>query len=532
MQDKLLYEFLNELNGLNNPKDISKLLFEYQSDLNVSKIILSDEENNYTIFENGKVKPDTFITYSDKEYSVTAYKFDNQNDWNTDDIKIILRFLLLCYQKYILADKLKKAPFKQFLTGLLNAPGFNKAINEEYKKEELINNYYVVFFNLKGFGLVNKLYSISFGDEAIKSVARKLKEFIKDKELLGHLGGDNFIALVRRENYDTFIKEIKSFDVNITFNDDSLKINFRSTIGATLIDKDFYLSNDYISGAATALQYGKANKIPYVLLDSKLRKKINDAKAIEKTLSDEIKNKNFLVYYQPKVDIRTGEIVGAEALSRWIKDGDVIVPAMFIPILEKNGDIAKLDLYIIEKACQDISHYKKLGNKTVPLSCNVSRMDLKAPNFHKQIVDLIKKYDVDFEDMVIEVTETTNVEEKAKMVEFLDYLHKHNIKTSIDDFGIGYSSLSSLRDFSVNEIKIDRSFIDKANLEKTDEIIVSSIIEMAKKLNIEVICEGVENIKQVEFLKSLGCYRVQGFLYDKPLPKDEFEAKLKKGLYS
>ena len=143
------------------------------------------------------------------------------------------------------------------------------------------------------------------------------------------------------------------------------------------------------------------------------------------------------------------------------------------------------------------------------------------------VYELIKEQQIE---MLLDLA-TTNIDEKAKMVEFLDYLHKHNIKTSIDDFGIGYSSLSSLRDFNVNEIKIDRSFIDRNNLLKSDEIIVSSIIEMAKKLNIDVICEGVENDLQVDFLKSLGCFKVQGFLYDKPLPKDEFEARLKKGTY-
>ena len=531
MADNLLYLFLSELNRHENSKDISALLFKYQKELNVAKVFINDEIKTFSIFDNGKAKDDTFIIESDENYIITAYKCDNSKSWDFESIKVLLRFILLQYKNDILKNKLKKTPYVQFLTGLLNTQGFNKTVNENFKKEVLINNYYVIFFNLQGFGLVNKLYSISFGDLVIKTVAKIVKSYVKASEVLGHIGGDNFIVLIEKDHFETFVKNIESFDVAIPLNDDSLKLNFKSNIGAIFIDDEYYRSDDFVSSAAAALQYAKSNKKPFILLNDEVKREISNSKKIDKTLIDEMNAGNFVVYYQPKVDIRTGAIVGAEALARWVKDGRVISPAMFIPILEKNGDIAKLDLYILEKACQDISHYKKLGNKTVPLSCNISRIDLKVPSFHKQVVDLIKKYEVDFEDMVIEVTETTNIDEKAKMVEFLDYLHKHNIKTSIDDFGIGYSSLSSLRDFNVNEIKIDRSFIDRNNLLKSDEIIVSSIIEMAKKLNIDVICEGVENDLQVDFLKSLGCFKVQGFLYDKPLPKDEFEARLKKGTY-
>ena len=144
------------------------------------------------------------------------------------------------------------------------------------------------------------------------------------------------------------------------------------------------------------------------------------------------------------------------------------------------------------------------------------------------MISIIRKYDVRTEDIVIEVTETTKLEENERLARFINTMWKNGIMTSIDDFGTGYSSLAALRDFKVNEIKIDRSFIDREHISESDEIIIGSIIDMAKRLNMDVICEGVESQKQVDFLTKLGCFKAQGYYYSKPLPKLEFEDLLKK----
>ena len=253
-----------------------------------------------------------------------------------------------------------------------------------------------------------------------------------------------------------------------------------------------------------------------------------DNKNIESTFKDELKNGSFVVYYQPKFDIKSGKIIGVEALSRWINNGKVVPPGMFVPILEKNGEIVDLDLFVLEKLCKDIHNYRNLGHNIVPASCNLSRRDFEIEDIEQKVIDIIRKYNVRTDDIVIEVTETTNLEENARLAKFIDAMHKNGIKTSIDDFGTGYSSLSVLRDFKVNEIKIDRSFINREVLTNSDEIIIGSIIDMAKRLSINVICEGVETIQQADFLIRLGCNNAQGFLYSKPLPKEEFEAMLQR----
>jgi len=251
-------------------------------------------------------------------------------------------------------------------------------------------------------------------------------------------------------------------------------------------------------------------------------------KNIENTFKDELQRGNFLVYYQPKFDIETGKVVGVEALSRWINNGKIVPPGLFVPVLEKNGEIIDLDLFVLEKLCSDIHNYRNQGHKIVPASCNLSRRDFEHKDLEQKVIEIIRKYNVRTNDIVIEVTETTNLEENERLAKFINTMWENGIMTSIDDFGTGYSSLSVLRDFKVNEIKIDRSFINREVLTESDEIIIGSIIDMAKRLNIGVICEGVETEMQAEFLVKLGCYKAQGFYYSKPVPKEEFEAMLQR----
>jgi len=306
------------------------------------------------------------------------------------------------------------------------------------------------------------------------------------------------------------------------------KVNLIGIVGYIELDS---LKPDYaqfLSEPSMACQYARNTKKIVVKVTPELLDMINDAKQVERTFKEELEKGNFVVYYQPKFDIKSGKIIGVEALTRWNNNGKLIPPGMFIPILEHNGEIVDLDLYVLETLCKDIHNYRNQGYNIVPASCNISRRDLEVKDIENRIINIIRKYNVFTRDIVIEVTETTNLEENARLSKFIEVMHENGIMTSVDDFGTGYSSLSVLRDFKVNEIKIDRSFINRDILNNSDEIIIGSIIDMAKRLNIDVICEGVENTEQAEFLLRLGCKNAQGFLYSKPLPKLEFEALMRK----
>ena len=265
-------------------------------------------------------------------------------------------------------------------------------------------------------------------------------------------------------------------------------------------------------------------------LDSIMRNKVF------KDVVSEIEKGSFMVYYQPKVDIRTGQIVGTEALARWIRNGEVIQPFRFIPTMERNGFIIHLDLYILKRVCEAINEWIEKGYKLVPISVNISRNDISGVGHDprmlaERIIRIIKEYDIDPKYIIIEVTETTEASEQKDLYDFIRNMSEAGIATSIDDFGTGCSTLSVLRDFPVNEIKIDRSFINHEAFSTQDQIIIKSIIQMARQLNLNVITEGVETEEQARFLLELGCNHAQGYLYDKPLEQSAFESRLSVGGY-
>ncbi len=528
-----LNKFTDELarnNGVDSLKSAFKnLAREYR----IGKVEIVDNTSVINIFESGFFSRDRVINVREESLCIYAYQDGSIRNWNVAEIKTLLAIALTFYKNFRLNKQLSDAPYTQFMSGLPNAIGLNKIVMETRKPEELIGHYCVVAFNIKGFSLINKFRSTNYGDLAIQLFATEVQKLMHEGEILSHHGSDCFIALIRKEHVDDFIKELNPITINLKTKDSDQDtfISLFNTIGIVDVDAPYEVFATYITDSLVAVSHGKIIRSPVVRLDAQLKKDIQTSKNIELSIDDEIKQGTIVTYYQPKVDARTGYIVGTEALARWEKNNTVISPGVFIPVLEKSGDIYKLDLFILEKACQDISNYRKLGHKTVPLSVNISRIDLLLPGFYREIVKTIKKYDLKYEDIVIEVTETSNLDEKERMAEFVSYLKEHNIKTSLDDFGTGYSTLSALRDFEVDEIKLDRSFINRKYTNK-DSILLTSIFEMANKLGIDVVVEGIETVDQLKYFKELGATVVQGFYFDKPLPKVEFEARLRQKKYT
>ena len=477
-----------------------------------------------------KYDPFVFVSYSANDYNYGFYRNKDKHEFTEEeinDINFLLRLVSLFHKNFVLSKQIEEAEFLSLNTKLPNIHGYRKKVKKLCSNVDitLYNSY---FINIKGFGLVNKLFGNERGDEAIVSYANKLNDFIEKDEVLGHLGGDNFVAFIKRERHQQFIDLVTMCPIEIKKDGVKTKVNLIGVVGYFELESK---NNDYgtiMSYPSMACQFARNNKKIVVKLTPELLDMVNSAKNIERTFKEELTNGAFVVYYQPKFDIKTGKIIGVEALSRWINNGNVVPPGMFVPILEKNGEIVDLDMFVLEALCKDIDNYRGMGHNIVPASCNLSRRDFSSDDIEQRVINIIKKYNVKTEDIVIEVTETTNLEENERLAKFISAMHDNGIMTSIDDFGTGYSSLSVLRDFKVNEIKIDRSFINRDVLTNSDEIIIGSIIDMAKRLNINVICEGVETKSQADFLIKLGCSNAQGFLYSKPVPKLEFEAMLQK----
>ena len=446
-------------------------------------------------------------------------------------IKVFLQITDMHISRYFALTQVEESSLRQGMTGLPNSAGFMKHVHHKIKNRT-IRDYDSYYFNLTGFGLISRRYGNKEGDAIMIRYADALKDFIRPDELIGHLGGDNFVALIEKgERSKKFQKLISGVTVkakNAGDSYDDLKIT--SLAGYRHLDES--TTNDQvISGPAMALSYAKIHKIPLVEQTKEIIELATRIKTVELNFEKALENNEFVVFYQPKVNTVTGEIIGAEALVRWNENGNLISPAGFIPFLERSDKIIQLDMFVLETVCKNINVWKKKGNQAVPCSVNFSRRDLKDPDLPSKILEMINKYDIARKEIVIEVTETTSEDEKSMMMSFLQKLKDFGVETSIDDFGTGYSSLSTLREYPVGEIKIDRSFINK-DLDENDEIIIKSVIDMADKLHIDVITEGVELVSQKEFLHKLGCDRVQGYLYDKPLPKDLFEARLAIGNYA
>ena len=217
---------------------------------------------------------------------------------------------------------------------------------------------------------------------------------------------------------------------------------------------------------------------------------------------------------------------GAEGLVRWRHNDEMISPGVFIPPLEENGQILLLDYYVLRRACSDISEWISKGYDPVKVSVNFSRRDLEGLDLVERIDSIIEKSGIDKKLIEAEITETTDKEEHGALAKFINGLAKKGISTAIDDFGSGYSSLSTLREFSANTLKIDRSFVNIDDFSWKDEVILKDIINMAKNLKMDIVTEGVECEEQLKFVNNAGCFVIQGFYYDRPMPKEEFEKRL------
>lgn len=243
---------------------------------------------------------------------------------------------------------------------------------------------------------------------------------------------------------------------------------------------------------------------------------------IESSMEDALKNREFKVVYQPKTLTDNEKFIGAEALIRWYKDGDIISPGKFIPLFEKNKFIIKLDLYIFEQVCKDMASWKEKYDYIPIVSINVSKEHFVDENFINEYVKITDKYNLDRACIDLEITESATIDGKVDVLKILNTIKEKGFTISIDDFGTGYSSLSMLQNMPIDIIKIDKVFVDKADL-NSNQNIINYIMILANRLGVKTIAEGVETKEQVDFIKSIKCDMIQGYYYSKPLSKQDFE---------
>ena len=461
-----------------------------------------------------------------------VYRAKDASDFTEEEIEEIdtgLTVLELHSARWYMINRIIDMQFVDGLTGLVNAGGFLMYIDSLIEKNEL-SKYNAFYFNLSRFSLVNKRFGSKETDNIIIRYTEAIRDFMEEGELLGRLGGDNFIALVSKKRTDMFLQFLSGAIIYGVLGDKEYPVKISAVTGVVDLDDSITDNSSVINDAAMAMNVAKhVMKQPFMFATPQMREKGYKDKQIESAFMEALYNGDFKVYYQPKVSGEDYRIVGGEALTRWFKDGVLIPPMDFIPVIEQNGSVCMLDFYVLEQVCRDITQWLKDGIKVGRISVNFSRKHLSNPYLVEDIMDVLRKYELAGRYIEIELTETVDEVESGLLVDFIKRMKYHKVRISIDDFGTGYSSLNMLRSFKVDVLKIDKSFID--DLDERNKIVLSNIIHMAHDLNMEVVAEGVETREQALYLKEIGCHVLQGYLFDRPLPKKEFEEKIHNEVY-
>lgn len=396
--------------------------------------------------------------------------------------------------------------------------------NEEYFKKNALkfiqddHHKYIAVFDINQFNNYIKLYGHEFCNQLLKKLGQKLKNVFP---FVSRASRDVFLIVFESNCVDEFIPQILEKLSTLIVDGMSLHLSFSVGIypikrGETNIDK--ILDKAYMAHTNVKRNCNEF----YYIFDDTLENKLLEEQQIEISMEKALENHDFKVVYQPKVNVSDERLSGAEALVRWCIQGKNISPSQFIPIFERNKFILKLDLYVFEQVCKDMHNWKEQYDFEIPISINISKIHFIEEDFIEEYMKILNRYQIDPQKIEFEITETATIDSEVDIYQILDNIRKKGFLISIDDFGTGYSSLSMLQNMPIDVLKIDKLFVDNANL-NSNENLINYINFMAQRLGIKTIVEGVETKEQVDFIKQLKCDKIQGYYYSKPLEKKEFE---------
>lgn len=398
------------------------------------------------------------------------------------------------------------------------------------------NTYILISLDIYKFKLINESFGSTEGNKTLKYVNDIIKKHLLSGEYICRVSSDVFNLLIYnipeseiKKHLSEIASELNSYNEHAVY-----KYYLQITSGIYVIDDsslDLITMQDRANMARKvakrSVSYEPSN---YCFYKDTERKRLSRERDMDNRMLTALENHEFEVYLQPKIDLHSGRIAGAEALVRW-RDPQrgLIPPNLFIPFFERNGFITKIDLFVFEEVCRLLRKWLDEGKTPIPISTNLSQIHLKNPDFLAAFEKIYKKYDIPASLLEMEITESVVFENLEFLIHVIEQIHAIGFCCSLDDFGSGYSSLNILKDIRVDTIKIDKAFLDSKaqNVERTKSII-KSVVGLAKSLHMQTVTEGVEMEEQAGFLKSIGCDLAQGFLFSKPLPICEFEAFLKK----
>lgn len=406
------------------------------------------------------------------------------------------------------------------LTGLYSRERFMAEVSC-LLRENRRQKYTMIYTNLERFRVFNDLYGQQTGDQILSGLAKILSDWCPAGGIVGRAGGDHFIACCPSER---MVPEFLLQRMTELMEKMHVRRLFRLRLGFYEIEDPDAPVQQMIDRAQMALGMVKDSVSRfYAYYDETLRRELLEEQEIACAMEDALKEGQFHIYLQPIYSLTTGTPISAEALVRWIHpEKGVIPPSKFISFFEHNGFICKLDAYVWETVFHYLAEMKQMGYPEFPISANMSRMDLYNPNLCEELTALAASYGVEPSLFRIEVTESAYMDDPDQMLETIQKLNAAGFQVQMDDFGSGYSSLNMLMNIPVSTLKIDMDLIRNIGLSERSHSVVNGVIRIAKWLEMTVVAEGVENQTQLNYLRSIGCDRVQGYYYSKPLPIEEF----------
>lgn len=391
----------------------------------------------------------------------------------------------------------------------------------------------VLLLDLDRFKAINDSFDHDEGDNVLRKVAERLKASLSESDTIARVGGDEFMLLLDRyktprELTDIADKLLQAVATPFEINGQELQIS--ASIGIAVFSQDGTDAQVLMKNAEIAMYRAKHNgKNNYQFYDAHMNVHTIERLAFEAQLRRALDNREFLVYYQPKVCVTTGKILGAEALVRWNHpENGIILPAQFITLAEEAGLVGRMGMQVLDMVCRDIVHFKSMNSEFGRVAINLSGAQFNDDFLLDELQKVIDFWQVQPRDIEFEITESMVMNNHERAIQHMDGLNAAGYTLSIDDFGTGYSSLAYLKRFPVNSLKIDRSFIKDMPGDSNDTAIVLAIVAMAKTLDLKVVAEGVENAIQLETLVSCQCDQYQGFYFSEAVPADAFVALLER----
>jgi diguanylate cyclase (GGDEF)-like protein/PAS domain S-box-containing protein len=393
----------------------------------------------------------------------------------------------------------------------------------------------ILFLDLDRFKYINDSLGHAVGDQLLQSVAKRLMSGVRGSDTVSRQGGDEFVILLSEITLPEDAARGATKILNLLSAPHSIEgqeLHIDGSIGISIFPTDGDQAETLIKNADMAMYHAKeCGRNNFQFFKPEMNLRAIERQSLEGSLRRALEREEFLLHYQPKINMLTGEITGAEALLRWQQPGrDLVSPARFVPIAEDCGLIVPIGRWVLREACTQARIWQKAGLPTLSTAVNVSAVEFRDPEFVRSVSSTLSETGLEAQYLELELTERVLMENVESTACVLKQLKAMGISLAVDDFGTGYSSLSYLRQFPIDTLKIDQSFVCQITPNSDDSAIVSAIINMAKSLKHAVVAEGVETLHQQAYLQSLGCVEAQGYLFSKPVVAIEFAALLKNGL--